>query len=235
MDDADVDYLLAETNRIFPAANLTIDDVHYAYAGIRPLPQRTHGPESAITRRHIIKSHRRQARGLLSIVGGKLTTYRNLAEQTVDKIGKALGQRLPECRTRDILLPGAWGLDEAREALCGWAGLADAGVERLLRIYGGRAAGIAALANGGDALAGFIDAEATLPKAEVAFVIREELPQTLIDVVFRRMMIGLDADQGRTHYVRIAELAAAEFGWDETRHAAEMRSLVDYADSLRVG
>ena len=231
----EVDYLLAETNRIFPAANLTIDDVHYAYAGIRPLPQRTHGPESAITRRHIIKSHRRQARGLLSIVGGKLTTYRNLAEQTVDKIGKVLGQRLPECRTRDTLLPGAWGLDEAREALGGVAGLADAGVERLLRIYGGRAAGLAALANESDALAGFIDAEATLPKAEVAFVIREELPQTLTDIVFRRMMIGLDADQGRPHYDGIARLAAAEFGWDEARRAAEMRSLVGYADSLRVG
>ena len=59
----EVNYLLAETNRVFPAAGLTIDDVHYAYAGIRPLPQRTHGPESAITRRHIIKSHRRRATG----------------------------------------------------------------------------------------------------------------------------------------------------------------------------
>ncbi len=105
----EVDYLLAETNRVFPAANLALEDVHYAYAGIRPLPQRTHGPESAITRKHIIKSHRRVADGLLSIVGGKLTTYRNLAEQTVDKIGKVLGRRLPECRTRDTLLPGTGG------------------------------------------------------------------------------------------------------------------------------
>jgi glycerol-3-phosphate dehydrogenase len=231
----EADYLLAETNRVFPAASLGIEDVHYAYAGIRPLPQRTHGPESAITRRHIIKSHRRQARGLLSIVGGKLTTYRNLAEQTVDKIGKVLGQRLPECRTRDILLPGAWGLDEAREALSGFAGLSDTGVERLLRVYGGRAAGVAALATESNALAGFIDAAATLPEAEVAFVIREELPKTLTDVVFRRMMIGLDADQGRPHYARIAKLAADEFGWDEATRTEEMRSLVDYADSLRVG
>jgi glycerol-3-phosphate dehydrogenase len=146
-----------------------------------------------------------------------------------------LGQRLPECRTRDILLPGAWGLDEAREALSGFAGLSDTGVERLLRVYGGRAAGVAALATESNALAGFIDAAATLPEAEVAFVIREELPKTLTDVVFRRMMIGLDADQGRPHYARIAKLAADEFGWDEATRTEEMRSLVDYADSLRVG
>ncbi len=231
----EVDYLLAETNRVFPGAGLTIDDVHYAYAGIRPLPQRTHGPESAITRRHIIKSHRRNARGLLSIVGGKLTTYRNLAEQTVDKLGKLLGRRLPDCRTRDTVLPGAWGLDEAREALAAFPGLSDAGVERLLRIYGGRAAGIAVLAQESAAWAGFIDEAAALPEAEVVFVIREEMPKTLIDVVFRRMMVGLDADQGRPHYARIAELAAAEFGWDEARENDELQSLHGYAESLRFG
>jgi glycerol-3-phosphate dehydrogenase len=230
----EVDYLLAETNRIFPAAGLTIDDVHYAYAGIRPLPQRSHGPESAITRRHIIKSHRRRVRGLFSIVGGKLTTYRNLAEQTVDKIGKALGRRLPECRTRDTLLPGAGGLDEAREALGRIDGLSERGIERLLRIYGSRAAGIAALANTRPELTGCIDEAATIPEAEVAYVVVNELPRTLVDIVFRRMMIGLDADQGRPHYARIAELTAAENGWDETRRAYELGLLLAHADSLRV-
>lgn len=230
----EVDYLLAETNRVFPAAGLTVDDVHYAYAGIRPLPQRSGGPESAITRKHIIKSHRRRARGLLSIVGGKLTTYRNLAEQTVDKIGKVLGRGLPECRTRDTLLPGAGGLEDAREALCEYPGLSGHGVERLLQIYGGRAAGIAAIARQRPELSGFIDEAATIPAAEVAFVIGEELPRTLSDIVYRRMMIGLDADQGRPHYAKIAELAGAEFGWDDDRLANELRGLRTTADALRV-
>ena len=85
---AEVDYLLVETNRVFPGANLSTGDIHYAYAGVRPLPYRTKGPESAITRRHIIKVNRKIAKGLISIIGGKLTTYRSLAEQTVDKLGK---------------------------------------------------------------------------------------------------------------------------------------------------
>jgi glycerol-3-phosphate dehydrogenase len=229
----EVVYLLEETNRVFPAARLTVDDVHYAYAGVRPLPQRTHGPESAITRRHIIKSHRRVAQGLFSIVGGKLTTYRNLAEQTVDKIGKALGRSLPECRTRDTLLPGAGGVEEAREALGKFSGLAERGVERLLRVYGGRAAGIATVARQRPELSGCIDEAATIPTAEVAFVTSEELPRTLADIVYRRMMIGLDADQGRPHYTKIAELAAAELGWDGDRVADELRALRAIADALR--
>ena len=73
------------------------------------------------------------------------------------------------------------------------------------------------------------------PAAEIAFVIAEELPRTLTDIVYRRMMIGLDADQGRPHYAKIAELAAAEFGWDANRSADELRSLHAFSDSLRVG
>ena len=231
----EVDYLLGETNRVFPDAQLTVADVHYAYAGVRPLPYREKGPESAITRKHIIKTHRRIADGLFSIIGGKLTTYRNLAEQTVDKVGKALGKKLPECRTDDTILPGAWGLDDAREALAAVNGLSDAGVERLIRVYGGRAKGIASLIAARPDLAHFIDDCATVSAAEVAFVIAEELPRTLTDIVYRRMMIGLDADQGRPLYDKIAAIAAQEFGWDDKRAATELRTLIEFSDSLRVG
>ena len=126
-------------------------------------------------------------------------------------------------------------LEEAREALAVLPALSGDGVERLLRIYGGRATGIAAIAKQRPELAGCIDEAATLPEAEIAFVIGEELPRTLIDIVYRRMMIGLDADQGRPQYGRIAELAAAEFGWDDTRRDAELHALRVHTDSLHVG
>ena len=230
----EIDYLLEETNRVFPEAQLAIGDVHYAYAGVRPLPHREKGPESAITRKHIIKAHRDIARGLFSIIGGKLTTYRNLAEQTVDKIGKALGRELPECRTDDTILPGAWGLDEAREALAAVNGLSHSGAERLLCVYGGRAKGIASLIGEKPDLARCIDDRASVLAAEVAFVIADEMPKTLTDIVYRRMMIGLDADQGRPLYDAIAEIAAHEFGWDSDREATELQALLDFSDSLRV-
>ena len=126
----EIDYLLSETNRVFPGADLDVGDIHYAYAGVRPLPYRKKGPESAITRKHIIKKHRRVAKGLLSIVGGKLTTYRNLAEQTVDLVGKILRRPLPPCRTHDTKLPGGWGFDACRIGLPRAGAAADPGCWR---------------------------------------------------------------------------------------------------------
>jgi glycerol-3-phosphate dehydrogenase len=230
----EVEYLLAETNRVFPDANLSAADVHYAYAGVRPLPHRTRGPESAITRRHIIRSHRRVVRRLFSIIGGKLTTYRDLAEQAVDKVGKALGRRLPECRTHDTPLPGAWGVEEARSRLRALQGLSSAGVSRLLAIYGGRAGRIADLASETPELAACIDARNTIPAAEIALVVREEMPRTLADLVFRRMMIGLGADQGRPVYEQVARIAATEFGWSDGEMRMQLDALRAYSDSFRI-
>ncbi|MBT8088418.1 MAG: glycerol-3-phosphate dehydrogenase/oxidase, partial [Gammaproteobacteria bacterium] len=232
--DAEVDYLLAETNRVFPAANLTKDSIHYAYAGVRPLPFKEEGPESAITRKHIIKVNTNVAAGLISIVGGKLTTYRHLAEQTVDRIAKMQRIKLPDCRTHDTQLPGAWGMQQAQEMLAGIEALSDAGRERLLSIYGGRAAKVAELCAMERHLQRSIDANNTVLAAEVVFAIRNECARTLADIVYRRLMVGLDATQGRALYDEIAELAAAEFGWSADERSRQLAELVAYSDSLLV-
>ena len=230
---AEIDYLLAETNRVFPGAGLDVSDIHFAYAGVRPLPYRAKGPESAITRRHIIKANRQVAKGLVSIIGGKLTTYRNLAEQTVDKLAKILRRKLPECRTHDTLLPGAWGIDRAQQQLVALRMLSDNSVERLLHIYGGRAVGICELMEVGATCRETLDDDSTLLAAEVVFTIRDEFAATLTDIVFRRMMIGFDPDQGRSQYAAVCSVAAGELGWTTDEANAQMERLVSYADSLR--
>ena len=230
----EIDYLVSETNRVFPQADLARKDINYAYAGVRPLPHREKGPESAITRRHIIKVNRKIAKGLISIIGGKLTTYRNLAEQTVDKLAKVLRRKLPECRTREALLPGAWGIDRAGKDLATSKILTEHGKQRLLSIYGGRANAIVELALTAPELQESLDSRGDYLAAEVAFVIREEFAVTLSDIVFRRMMIGFDADQGRTLYDAIGSRAATAFGWSDAQLKSERRALLDYADSLRV-
>jgi glycerol-3-phosphate dehydrogenase len=231
---AEVEYLLAETNRVFPTAHLDSTRVHYAYAGVRPLPRRDSGPESAITRRHIIKKNRKIGRGLISIIGGKLTTYRNLAEQTVDRLGKMLGRKLPACRTQGTKLPGAYRLEEARELLSSMSELSVPGVERLLSIYGGRAIDLLELANSESPLQRTIDAENTELAAEVAFAIREEMARTLIDIVHRRLMLGFAADQGRPLYELVAAIAADEFDWSREERHAQIKALHDYSDSFGV-
>lgn len=234
ISSAEVDYLLSETNRVFPSADLSVADIHYAYAGVRPLPFKEEGPESAITRRHIIKVNKKVGKGLISIIGGKLTTYRNLAEQTVDRIARMQHLKLPKCRTRDTLLPGAWGLPRAEERLRSLQLVSEQGVARILGIYGGRATGICELCESNGVLARAIDDKDTVLAAEVVFAIREEFAKTLTDVVFRRMMIGLDADQGRPLYTAIADIAAFEFGWSTEEKSRQLDELVDYSESLRV-
>jgi glycerol-3-phosphate dehydrogenase len=221
---AEVDYLIEETNRVFPDARLTPASIHYAYAGVRPLPRREKGPEGSITRKHIIRQNRKIARGLFSIIGGKLTTYRHLAEEAVDKLARPLGRKLPRCRTQDLALPGAFGLDEATAMLEEADSVTPQEASRLLRVYGGRAAEVVKLAQ-----------QEGMPQieAEAVFALRYEMARTLTDVVHRRMMIGLDADQGRPHYERIATAAAKELGWDERRRAAQLEALLGYSDSLR--
>ncbi|NND36863.1 MAG: glycerol-3-phosphate dehydrogenase, partial [Gammaproteobacteria bacterium] len=186
--DAEVDYLLSETNRVFPQAELGRQHIHYAYAGVRPLPHQDKGPESAITRRHIIKVNEHVAKGLISIIGGKLTTYRSLAEQTVDRVAKLKGLRLPDCRTHETMLPGATGIDAATARLRSLNVLSEPGVARLLGIYGGRAADVAALCDADARLAVAIDDDRTVLAAEVPFAIRNEFAKSLCDIIFRRMM-----------------------------------------------
>jgi glycerol-3-phosphate dehydrogenase len=230
----EVEYLLSETNRVFPTARLTVKDVHYAYAGVRPLPYRDKGPESAITRKHIIRVNREIGPGVLSIIGGKLTTYRNLAEQAVDRAGRILRRKLPGCRTQSTLLPGAYRRDEAERALRDAAGLSGEGAGRLLALYGGRALDLLALASREPPLQKTIDPARTVLAAEVVFAIRQELARNLIDIVYRRLMVGLDADQGRPLYEVIAAIAAGELGWGEVERHAELEALRAYSDSFGV-
>jgi len=230
----EIDYLLNETNHLFPHARLRLEDIHYAYAGIRPLPARDTGPESAITRKHIIKKHRLLARGLVSIIGGKLTTYRNLAEQAVDYVNRKNASKGSRCRTRTLPLPGAVGIDEARSALQEVGTLSSAGVRRLLAIYGGRAIGIARLAAENPRLAMALDADGRVIAAEIEFVAGSELVVSLIDIVHRRMMIGLDANQGRDLADAVSRLAAPVLGWSESERKRQLRDLTAYSDRFLV-
>lgn len=230
----EVEYLLGETNRVFPAATLSFDSLHYAYAGIRPLPWQEKGPESAITRRHIIRRHGKEAQGLVSIIGGKLTTYRRLSQQVTDQVFRTLGRPVPPCGTATTPLPGGDGLASARTSLAGIEALSAEGRERLLGIYGGRAREIADLAGSDPALGRTLDDAQRVPAAEIAFCIRREFARNLVDIMHRRTMLGLAADLGRSAAAAVAAVAASELGWDERLKAQQLRALDAYNARLTV-
>lgn len=230
---AEITYLLNETNRVFPEAGLKVSDIHYTYSGIRPLPYQKDGPESAITRRHIIRHHKKVARGLISIIGGKLTTYRNLSEQAVNLVFK-LSQKPPvPCQTADNPLPGALHIDKTRRLLRQHTELSRTGVERLLSIYGGKASQIVKLLRENELLGKRLDVAGTVLAAEVPFVIREEFAITLIDIIHRRMMVGLAADMGQEVATEVAKLAAEELAWTKAQQRQELENLEQYHNRMR--
>jgi glycerol-3-phosphate dehydrogenase len=101
-DLADVEYLLTEARALFPDANLSEADVVTTIAGVRSLLASTVASPSGRTREHRIL---RQGRNLLSIAGGKFTTYRLIAQQAVDAACGLLGTAIPPCRTAEVVLP----------------------------------------------------------------------------------------------------------------------------------
>jgi len=228
--DEEIDYLLSETNAAFPKANLGRGDIHYTYAGVRPLPRQDEGPESAITRKHIILRHRRQAAGLFSIIGGKLTTYRNLAEVVVNKAVRQLGRPRTPCLTRERALPGSTGIEAARKRILGLPGLPTTCAARLISVYGSRGETVAALSARHP---GFVDGDQTVLVAEVIHAIRNEHAVTLTDIAHRRLMTGLRADLGRSMTSSLASIAADEFGWDREERKTQLETLHKHELRLR--
>jgi len=217
----EVDYLLGEANRVFPRAGLGRESVHYTYCGVRPLPWEE-GPEGAITRKHIIREHDDVARGLMSIIGGKLTTYRHLAEEVVDRIGRLLERDLPGCPTDDEPLPGGADFEEARERLAAAGVVADETAGHLLSVYGSRGLEIAEMAVTEPALGEIVCQRTGAIAAEVIFSLEQEHARTLDDLLQRRMMIGLGPQLGRDVLDAVASVAGDHLGWsDEERDAAK--------------
>jgi glycerol-3-phosphate dehydrogenase len=209
-EEWEIDYLLAETNRAFSAAKLTRDEVLFTYSGVRPLPFTERKDEQSITRRHFIRE-RPGLNNLFSIVGGKLTTYRSLAEECVDLVFRRLGKESPECMTATVPLPGAKNLTSSeRESQ-----------ERLLRVYGSRAHEITALAArlNDDILA-----------AEVKFTFENEFANSLSDCFLRRTVLGLNADLGLGQIEAAAEIGKRFLGWSNERAEAEVDN---YRSDLR--
>jgi glycerol-3-phosphate dehydrogenase len=224
----EVDYLLNETNRVIPGAHLGRDQILYSYAGVRPLPFVDDKEERRITRRHFIREHARHA-NLLSIVGGKLTTYRSLAEETVDLVFKKLRRDSPRCASGNVPLPGALGSETASPEVSTAGGLPQKVNERLARIYGTRAAEVLELASQDPSLGTTFNAEADAIGAEVVFSFTREMATTLADCLLRRTMIGLNPSQGIGDDVAAAEIARKHLGWSEERAQKEVS---DYRKQL---
>jgi glycerol-3-phosphate dehydrogenase len=207
---------------------------------VRPLPRVGDGAEAGITRRHFIKPSR--VEGVYSIVGGKLTTYRALAEEAVDLVFKLRGETPPPCETATTPLPGAsvegsasTDFDAFRDAFISRSGLPRRSAARLLKVYGSRASEVARLASDEPELLEVISEETASVAAEVVYAFRVEMAETLADCLLRRTMVGLNGQLGRDALGAAARVARRFLGWSEGRAASEVESYKKYVERFGTG
>lgn len=215
---AEIDYLLEETNRLIPAARLRTEDILYTYAGVRPLPRSDAGETGEITRRHIIHNHAPEVPGLRSVVGGKLTTHRSLAEEVVDAVSKDLDRRT-QCTTGQLPLPGAEGvafsaLNPLLVTTLETLGLDPKLASRMADTYGSRALAILDLAASSSEWRMVIDGDEPMLSAEIVFAVQHEAALYVTDVLMRRTMVGFGPNLARDQIEPVADVMGRLLGWD---------------------
>jgi glycerol-3-phosphate dehydrogenase len=231
-DAADVEYLLTCANHYFPEARLTPDDVLATWTGLRPLmaPKTNETNMSAISREHTLFLRP----GLVSVAGGKLTTYRRIAAELVDAALVQLGDsvRSRPCDTGTALLPGAEGITADEHTVRGpakadlgapFAALDETVWGHLIGTYGSRvkAMGPYLAAAGGTQR---LDDELPFLAAEADWAVAEEEALRLDDVLGRRVPLILWArDQGLGAAEAVADRMAIRLGWSEGRRQAEIQ------------
>lgn len=209
-DAEDVAYLRQEVTRLLPGVPLRDDAILYAYAGVRPLPRASVRREGAITRRHIIRSHS-GLNGLISVVGGKLTSYRSLADEVVRRVCKMLGREPGADPTRaQPLVPGL--LRPVHEQ----------GLSHLQPVYGGRAAELAAMIRLEPAFSTRLCPHGADVVAQAVYAVRHEQARSVGDVLLRRTPAGWNACRGIDAAPAVATLLGKELAWDNVRVQAEV-------------
>jgi glycerol-3-phosphate dehydrogenase len=191
--DEELDYLLAAVNDLLPEARLTRGDIDFSYCGVRPLPRTDASRPAAITRRHWMEEHSGTAVPTFSIVGGKLTTCRSLAESSARTLRARLGLPADAPTSRDRPLPGAQNYPSSAEAV-------ERRCEELAAAHGATVAQVSAIwqLRGTDtesllpllAAEGWPNLDGTqLPLAFARWVVRHEWTRCLNDLVERRLML----------------------------------------------
>ena len=193
--EAEIDYLLE-------LANLYLDhpidrgDILSVFSGLRPLVTGKSSKTSKLSREHHIDA---STTGLITVAGGKWTTYRRMAEDALDFAIKQGALSTRKCVSADVKLRGAVGLPTADD--------------RYLREYGTDAAAVEAIATADASLAGLIDPALPYTFAQVVYAVREEMARTVEDVLSRRTRaLLLDAKAALRAAPAVAAVMARELG-----------------------
>jgi glycerol-3-phosphate dehydrogenase len=231
-EKVDVDYLVAEAHRYFP--DFTPDKISFTCAGLRPLVPSGRKSASNTSRAHKLVDHEAKdgIKGFISIMGGKNTAYRGIAEEAVDLVCDKLGVKTA-CLTACTPLPGAPAVITAeQEKAAQTSGLPVAVITHLAAIYGSRLATVLKYVNEDKRLGSPISAGGRDILAQIKHAVLEEQALSVSDFMMRRSFIGLRPDQGRDAVATVAREMAVLLGWS----AAETRKqAADFIATVNMG
>jgi glycerol-3-phosphate dehydrogenase len=229
--EAEIDYLFDVLRSVLPQSNCKREDITFAYAGVRPLPHTSGGASGAISRDHVLKVYEpagERDAPVLTLIGGKWTTYRACAEQITDAVLTRL--KLPrKVKTESIPIGGGVGYPRDAKGIAlleaGIAQTSGSSRERamvLVERYGTTAKAVAA----------WLKAEGDTPlmsapsysREEIGWIAANERVVRLEDVVLRRTLMGFEGLTGENTVREVAEVLGTCLGWDAAFRDAEIAS-----------
>ena len=242
-DAAEIEYLLASVNSLMPSLQVVSDDIVYAYSGIRPLPASDASAPGLISRDHSAPVNEPDATrpfAVISLVGGKWTTFRGFAEEVADTVLQRLDKHRT-CSTQDMPIGGGRDFPADASLRNHWlaqaahtTGLTEARLEQLLKRYGSKALNVAE--HRGD----WTD-EQRLPDSEdyslleIDYIATNECVEHLIDIVLRRTTLAIAGTLTLGDLQQIAEVADVALGWGPSRTTSELDAVaVELAEKHHV-
>jgi glycerol-3-phosphate dehydrogenase len=229
----DVRYLLETVSVLLPRAEW--DRIHFTSAGVRALVRRgqSGSAESDVSRKHrvVIHSAADGAEGLISVLGGKITAYRGIAEEVTDNAVRLLGSpaaaRYAACATAARTLPGG-EIPKGEALLCAVRadseplGLTEEQADRLALLYGSEYTEILALIRAHPELGSPLGPDYPEVRACVRYAVQQEFARTLSDVMMRRTALSFSPDQGLSAVGEVVQEMAGLLFWDAERIADEI-------------
>jgi len=220
----EISYLLNELNYFIDKKTFTREDILYTYSGIRPLPFEPDKKERQVTRRHIIHDHEEEGlKNYFSIVGGKLTTFRSLAEDTLNYIDKKNGIS-NECKTKEYKFIKEKENNLVIELLSEKYEIDKDTISFLFQYYGDKFVDVLKIINDDSSLKEKIAPQHNDIKAQIVFAVKNEKAKTLNDIIIRRSSIGTHEDLGYNCAEDVANIAATILDWSDERKIKEINS-----------
>ena len=216
----EINYLLGSLRRLFPNLQTSRDDIHYAFAGVRPLPYSPKNSPSDVTRKHYFHDHAAEGAGqMISVIGGKLTTAGSLARECVAKIGARISTSTLTVAsgTNADLAMERWVLDVAEAG-----GIAVDTAHNIVEWYGKRALAVAHVARRSAEMRAQLCPHTRHIVAEAADAFNNECACTLADVLLRRVPVALGACWSSSCSREAATRIGAAMAWSETRVALDL-------------